>query len=233
MSKHTTTTYYGNHEPYITPEPRKPWGRRLLVALGVVAAGTAVIEAAPPLEFNTARTRATDAVVDFLTGSEPHEEGTFKFATPESPVTLQVGDSLIVPCSDTDPASSSCMVLTLMETPSLMTCENGTGDQTPHAVLNFFVTMPDDADPDFPGPFREERWSTAAARDPLGAADRTEEPCLDCDGDDSYLNLATLSPGAWASGNVWLPMPEEPTYVRNGEPGQPIFSVLVRDTQDI
>lgn len=236
MSNRTTNTYYGNHEPYLEPEPRKPWGRGLLVALGVVVAGVAILDAAPPMEFSAARTSvtdATDAVVEFLVGAEPDEENAYEFATSESPASLQAGDSLAVPCSDAAPHGGPCMVLTLVETAPSVICDNGTGDRTPHAVLSVIASMPDDADPDFPSPFRAGQWSVAPARDLLGEFRSIEEPVTHCGGDDSYLHLAALGPGTWASGNVWLPMPEGPAHVDNGVPNQPIFSVLVYDPEGV
>ncbi|WP_149029357.1 hypothetical protein [Corynebacterium halotolerans] len=156
---------------------------------------------------------ATDASDDYTATQEP--ESLY-------PVTLNVGDSVDVPCSMYSPEDGTCMTLTLTEVNSQAVCpeSNHVGR---FVSLAFEATMPADADSDFTSPFRSFPWSATTTDGRMTGV----MPESYCNGAGTHSDLRAEFPGYSAIGTSFLPVPDNVAEVHFESDHENLFIVPI------
>lgn len=211
-------------------EQKSGWSgkKKAGVVIGSVAALAVSFFAGTEMGYNNAKADISaafnsafseDSLDTAASGSTPGDAAQI----PESiyPVTLNVGDSVEVPCSMYSPEDGTCMTLTLTEVNPNAACSSSYADPGRYVALTFDASMPADADSDFSSPFRSSPWSVITSENRMTTAD-TEVSCGDTA---TYLDLMAEFPGYTASGTAWLSVPDDTAEVHFEVSRDHLFSV--------
>lgn len=205
-------------------EKKSGWSGKKKVGVTVVSVAALAVSffVGTEVGYSSAKADMAEAFTSAF-GSSEFEESTTSDAPEASnyPVTLNVGDSIEIPCSMYSSDDGTCMTLTLTDADPNATCSGYGATPGRYVALTFDASMPADADPEFTSPFRSFPWSVVTADNRVTNADTD----VACESSASILDLKAEFPGYSAIGTAWLPVPDNATEVLFDVSQETIFTV--------